>query len=363
MAVLVYGKRLTLFPFPELTIPTQIWCWVSREWQALRLYGCYVPAWAFILLSVTIYCATGLRTILQAQKALRQVPHKGVGYRAGVLGLPTIVDRVSGPDLCAHPSHKLTRSKKSFISLSDWPMSPLSGEMLLSPGAAEPTGEVSPPVTPPTPAYTPIANSRLSWLGNFGRSPRPAPSPPRHQRLSAKETTGLFINEDPIRRAHLRTGLLFTLSITVTWIPSSVQHVWELIHTNSPFGTKAATAVVLPLHGVLVAAIFFGTSWTVFRECMAERRHANTEMGISGLLEEPGWDNERRSKPGMGQDAKSNQRKLSVWMPWNNNRATKRGQSWDFLDVGIAGGAASTRASRRSRNSGLRTSRLSTAFS
>lgn len=235
--------------------------------------------------------------------------------------------------------------------------------MFFGPEVAHLTGEAPPTVTRPMPAYPPAPLSpRSTWLSNFGRCPRPAPSPPLHRRLPEKEVAEeLHEKQDQgsMERAHLQTGVLFALSIIVTWIPGSLQHIWELVYNESPFGMKVATAVTVPLQGVWVAAIFFGTSWSVLRTCVVGRSRAGSpETGVSGRLEQPRRGTKGRSMLWMGQDGGVAARKQS-WMPWAN-RDPRRGHSWDFLDVGIPGGAASFRASRGSRSSALRPSRLNT---
>ena len=73
--------------------------------------------------------------------------------------------------------------------------------------------------------------------------------------------TGKFVVEDPIKRAYLRTSLLFTLSVLVTWIPSSLNRILGWITPSLPFGYYIAAATVLPLQGLWNGVIFFVTSW------------------------------------------------------------------------------------------------------
>lgn len=61
----------------------------------MRLYGCYVPAWAFILLSVTIYFALGLHSILRARVASKEVPEENTWYRPVGRTPPPVFPRVS----------------------------------------------------------------------------------------------------------------------------------------------------------------------------------------------------------------------------------------------------------------------------
>jgi len=80
-------------------------------------------------------------------------------------------------------------------------------------------------------------------------------------------------NLDPIKLAYLRTSFVFAISILVTWTPSSVNRIHNLVHPFAPnYGLNVASAVVLPLQGVWNAVIFFSTSWGMFREEMGKTR-------------------------------------------------------------------------------------------
>lgn len=72
---------------------------------------------------------------------------------------------------------------------------------------------------------------------------------------------------DPVKLAYLRTSFVFAISILVTWTPSSINRVHNLIHPNTvSFGLNVASAVVLPLQGVWNAIIYFSTSWNICKD-------------------------------------------------------------------------------------------------
>jgi len=78
---------------------------------------------------------------------------------------------------------------------------------------------------------------------------------------------------DPVKMAYLRTSVVFAFSVLVTWTPSSILRVHDLLYDNKfSFPLNCAAAVVLPLQGVWNAFIFFTTSWTAVREEWAELR-------------------------------------------------------------------------------------------
>ncbi len=77
-----------------------------------------------------------------------------------------------------------------------------------------------------------------------------------------------FSRMDPVKLAYLRTSFVFAVSVLVTWTPSSINRVHDVLHGDEQAGSSRhstsyalnlASAVVLPLQGVWNAVIFFTT--------------------------------------------------------------------------------------------------------
>ena len=108
--------------------------------------------------------------------------------------------------------------------------------------------------------------------------PPPPPPSPRHRLgslagrvrrgLCPEHWRGRFSRMDPVKLKYLRTSFVFAISVLVTWTPSSINRVHDILKAgNSPsFGLNLASAVVLPLQGVWNAVIFFSTSGSAVRE-------------------------------------------------------------------------------------------------
>lgn len=80
-----------------------------------------------------------------------------------------------------------------------------------------------------------------------------------------------FSRMDPVKLAYLRTSFVFTVSVIVTWTPSSLNRVHDLLSRgHASFGLNLASAVVLPLQGLWNAIIFFTASWSPLREALLE---------------------------------------------------------------------------------------------
>ncbi|KAL8396810.1 hypothetical protein RB594_003772 [Gaeumannomyces avenae] len=72
---------------------------------------------------------------------------------------------------------------------------------------------------------------------------------------------------DPVKLAYLRTSFVFAISVLVTWTPSSINRVYNLIYPDKvSYPLNLASAAVLPLQGVWNAVIYFSTSWKVLRQ-------------------------------------------------------------------------------------------------
>ncbi|KLU91637.1 G-protein coupled receptor [Magnaporthiopsis poae ATCC 64411] len=72
---------------------------------------------------------------------------------------------------------------------------------------------------------------------------------------------------DPVKLAYLRTSFVFAISVLVTWTPSSINRVYNLIYPDKvSYPLNLASAAVLPLQGVWNAVIYFSTSWKTLRQ-------------------------------------------------------------------------------------------------
>jgi hypothetical protein len=67
--------------------------------------------------------------------------------------------------------------------------------------------------------------------------------------------------------AYLRTSFIFGFAVLITWIPSSINRLYSLTHSDRiSFSLSVASGCVLPLQGVWNALIYFTTSWKTFCE-------------------------------------------------------------------------------------------------
>lgn len=286
--------------------------------------------------------------------------------------------------------------QRSAISISDWPLTPTADRILNSaladlltesPHSQTQKGSaVSSPflkskssVTRPDRAHSPHRSPNQSFDTTYsgqtmtsagltpflisttpGRSPSPSPS-------MAEPSTDRFTVDDHLKRAYLRTAVLFALSALITWAPTSAHRVHELIHGDAPFAFHAATAATLPLQGLWSGIIFFGTSWHALRESLVKlrarptrnvkRREEKRSAGSIKSVVKPKPKPKANAKPprrtphgrsvySMWQDAEPAGNEngnnsgggglgLGIHVPWRKDSTPNRQDSWDFLDIGV----------------------------
>ncbi|KAK3290514.1 uncharacterized protein B0H64DRAFT_412694 [Chaetomium fimeti] len=291
------------------------WCWESAGQEVLPVY---IPVWGCIFTSLVIYLGVTVH-----------ISRKRYDNQQGWDGCNSVrSSRASGDPLVAASSV----SSDSIISLSDWPLSPSSGNMFFGTQCTKAAGR-SRPVTYPPPVHTSPVPPAGTWLRAFALSPRPAPTPPPRGRFSVKNMTRHFTIKDSTTGVHLWTGLMFAGSLLVTWLPGTIKLGWNLVHPElgSPLGFRVAVSTVLPLQGLWIAGIFFALNWNDVRRGMIRPPSRTT---ISGLLEEPlqRLRGNSVSSGGTNYDVEKAKRDLKVAIPWH--RQTQR-DDWDFVDIGI----------------------------
>jgi hypothetical protein len=137
------------------------------------------------------------------------------------------------------------------------------------------------------------------------KAPKPPVNPPSSASLfsracrSVRRTANKFVIDDPIKRAYLRTSLLFGVSVLVTWIPSSLNRIHGWQDGTSPYHYHVATAAVLPLQGLWNAVIFFVTSWRGIREAFRGKYGAG-EAAAAATDDERGLECIERTAGGPG---------------------------------------------------------------
>ncbi|KND92938.1 Cyclic AMP receptor-like protein A [Tolypocladium ophioglossoides CBS 100239] len=234
-----------------------IWCWVDPAWDSVRIYSYYMLIWICIVGSIVCYFLVGYH-VFRSRNRLRS--------------FPASKSREAGHYEQAIPNHAITRY--GFYGT-------VTTEVQVVHTSAS-TGAL--PLAEPKAAHMPTAGqvsidtgsdperaaaAPAQYYSNVtSAAPRlhTAPSPLTRVVTATSRAASKFVIDDPIKRAYLRTSLLFAISVLVTWIPSSLNRIHGWLDGTSPYEYHVATAAVLPLQGLWNFLIFFITSWAVVKQ-------------------------------------------------------------------------------------------------
>ncbi|KZL82772.1 g-protein coupled receptor [Colletotrichum incanum] len=262
-----------------------LWCWINRKWADLRIFTYYIPIWFCVLGSCVIYFAVGYH-VFHHRNQLHNLTFSNTERDGKDV---TCSDERESAEKVSYLSRKSTRDDCPLVDIRQ----NLTGRTEFYGTAVTEVQITTMTPRPWTPQLPPTALTKgagdqqprrqRSWRTSeedSSPSPRfettctsdPPPPKPRRsifQRIGAVGTK--FSNRlqrlDPVKLAYLRTSFIFAFSVLVTWTPSSINRVFNMIRRDeSHFGLNVASATVLPLQGVWNAVIFFMTSWTVFKE-------------------------------------------------------------------------------------------------
>ncbi|KAK0391319.1 hypothetical protein NLU13_0820 [Sarocladium strictum] len=233
-----------------------IWCWVDREWDDIRIYTYYMLIWVCIAGSILFYSMVGYH-VFHTRNQLRSLS-TSKNRDADLPPLPS--DGFYGT--------AITEIQVTHSSLPVQSLPPSTPKRAHASNASHVSFEedCSPPPNPSATRtyYSSVTSSAPPLSKKRGSSRSPSSTLSRSKR-AFKKTVGKFGIDDPIKRAYLRTSVLFALSVLVTWIPSSLNRIHSWLQGESPFEYHVATAAVLPLQGLWNAVIFFVTSGTALK--------------------------------------------------------------------------------------------------
>jgi len=332
--------------------PASIWCWISSEWEGLRIALLYAPSWICILVIFGIYVAAGL-FIYEKRKGLHSAritptsltkkPMK-FSMRRSFVPLYGNSSKSSSADADADPFKNATVTTEIKVTSERAPASvheltDLSGSSKGSQDSDSLDGSskhhpltVHIPNEPTMPAktYEPysvtinggkdrdddeitdatrqdsmpvdeelgnlhddddflddellsptVPSRRLSFSRQFGRNSVVAAtaggtttsSGARSRRGQAadayqrRQTAMASRQQTRVAWSYTKVALLYFLSLLCTWVPSSVNRVFSLVHgAEVNYALSMAAAFVLPLVGFWNALIYMVTSWDAVRE-------------------------------------------------------------------------------------------------
>ncbi|KAI1827862.1 G-protein coupled receptor [Xylaria intraflava] len=241
-----------------------LWCWVSLPWDILQVATFYAPIWVIISATFFIYIRTGGEIF----KKRRELHHMDYQYD--------------------FESFEMYATKTTEISVTSEPAaqdpSKTRNNMFLGPESKDTSGPQPSPTRSITissardPSNPPL--SPISPMSPMSPMP-PTVEGPRHAARTKSKRKVKNTGADSAAWAYTKCAILFFTALLVTWIPSSANRVYSLVHggENSE-ALLILAAIVLPLQGFWNGIIYMVTSWAAvklfFRELVHHTRPGNS---------------------------------------------------------------------------------------
>ncbi|TPX16230.1 uncharacterized protein E0L32_004225 [Thyridium curvatum] len=270
--------------------------------QAFLLEIYYIPIWMCIVLSAVIYMAVGYHVFHQRNQ-LRNLTLSNQGKSISTSDVRDSAEKNLTASPSAYPTvtHDIEISTEVYDTFATPPPTPSPSTTAQCPWAASgpqdddsivsstsPRGYPAGATTTPHhhhhhashhhhPGFSHVT-SKIVSSSSASASPHAKDHQAQSRRGSGGGTTSATASwrrrlaarlrhMDPVKLAYLRTSFVFAVSVLVTWTPSSINRVYNLVYPDRvSYGLNLASAVVLPLQGVWNAVIYFTTSWRTVRE-------------------------------------------------------------------------------------------------
>ncbi|OIW32768.1 hypothetical protein CONLIGDRAFT_679147 [Coniochaeta ligniaria NRRL 30616] len=326
-----------------------LWCWITNDWNPLRIYTYYMLIWICILSSMVIYLSIGVY-VFRVRNRLHQFSSTTLTstQRKGTVTSPPPHNKANDWPLSPEPGAdmygtvnvvtevRVTHTKTESSSSSIFP--PISKPERAHHDENKPGDDwprtpalYNRPLPPPPPGISTIVTSPLKQI----QSTAPKDNITAQTQRSIQRVADRFKIHDPIKRAYLRTSFLFAVSVLVTWIPSSINRIRGMFYSDSPYAYNVGTATVLPLQGVWNAVIFFVMSWKILRESIADWSKRGEVVELTDGTASATHDRfgGRAARVRVWRDTSREEMELGM-RP--NTKAEKDGDgedSWDFADL------------------------------
>ena len=232
----------------------QLWCWISSDWAFMRIALFYAPAWhefprlysithnpltnfnrISIVVSFALYLISGIKIVRNREeiRALQQTSHTSANE--------------------TFPPYKTTRID-------------VTSEAAVFPFPKAPTDCFDPKSGPfHSPSASRDYEPYSTMISSSPVRPDPGPSPRQSSFDNPASRRSRAAREDnKAAIKYTKVALLFFTSLCITWVPSSINRIYDLAHPNEvSYALNFISAIVLPLMGFWNGVIYFATSRAV----------------------------------------------------------------------------------------------------
>lgn len=251
-----------------------LWCWVSSSWDIFRIATFYGPVWIVILITFFIYIRAG-REIYKKHKLLRDFTYS---HHEPELA-PTLPDTFSSLKTTEVVVTSEARENGAF----DLP--PLSS------GIRRASEAGSRPKPSSAGEYSVViqSGSRGNGLESFPDAVLPIQTNITMDSVPAAPRTANRLRRKAAYEAsnatwsYTKCSILFFTAMLVTWIPSSSNRLYSLLHNNqASLALEYMSAFVLPLQGFWNAVIYMVTSWKACKMFFSDLSRGRKKHVIPG---------------------------------------------------------------------------------
>lgn len=269
----------------------QLWCWISIDWDILRIAVFYGPIWFVILLTFSIYAHVGIditrkRRLLQSFNNEHHLENRHLNkvFEIHASKVVHITSEAASSHSNGNNNHS-GNSSSSGSSASSNEQIPGKfegkGPLSQSPNNAEPSSYPAYSVTVERGEDIPEPTSAVSEVGSS--SFRFASTSQRLPRIEVNQVNSAAF-------AYYKYAILYFIALLVTWVsifrvsqssypwtcvltgqnqqvPSTINRVYSLFYPkNANFGLEFVSAFVLPLQGFWNSVIYIAISWSTVME-------------------------------------------------------------------------------------------------
>ncbi|RKU44905.1 hypothetical protein DL546_002042 [Coniochaeta pulveracea] len=224
-----------------------LWCWVSSDWDIFRIATFYGPVWICILVTFFIYIRAG-NEIYKKHRQLRNFSSSHQESDTSAIDDPYNAYKTTEVTVTTEAMNQngidLTRLGRRGSAAPARPDAAYSINIFSDKNSVAPDPEGD--------AIVPVQSNITISPGASAQ--RTATSNPVRRRQAYEANNAAW--------SYTKCAILFFSALLVTWIPSSANRVFSVVHTAElSLPLEYMSAIVLPLQGFWNAIIYIVTSW------------------------------------------------------------------------------------------------------
>lgn len=320
-----------------------LWCWISLEWDIWRIASFYGPVWlvklgcstsrieltrirVVIIVTFFIYIRAG-RTIYERRKQLQ-------GFQSSDLDPLTFNGDLIFP---IKTTEVIVTSEPASSANAAMKFEPLTTISALQPRMSSDNRAYSIHVTSNSATSTHSNDDAGFPIQGHADDAEAMPQPisnfstrPKQQRVARAVNHTRRRNHELNNAAwsYTKCAILFFTAILITWIPSSANRVFSVIHKGEVSVVLGfMSAFVLPLQGFWNAAIYAVTSWSacknLWHDLHSGRRAPDATELVGGMPPASSQSGQSQHHSDSQMSTEQNRKPNNVFQSASNSRRSK----------------------------------------